>query len=77
MADVDKDIEDQKFIKQLLRKKGPLLTDDVFEEMKLYKKEQFTPDCNDRTLRNLIFLKQKGLIKGKINRKKKTWEWSV
>ena len=67
--------KDQKYIIALLKKKGPLITDNIIDEMKVWKKESYAPDCNDRTLRNLIFLKKNKVIQGKMNVKKKTWEW--
>ena len=69
--------QDMDFILALLKEKGTLLTDDIVDAIKEMKKEHASPDCNDRTMRNLISLKKKGQIKGKMNREKRTWEWSL
>ena len=65
------------FILELLKTKGTMVTDGIVKALQEWKEERATPDCNDRTMRNLISLKKTGRVKGKMNRKKRTWEWSL
>ena len=71
------DKDDMVFIISLLTKNGTMVTDDIVKALQDHKKENATPDCNDRTMRNLISLKKSGKISGKMNRKKRTWEWAL
>ena len=71
------DREDMVFILGLLKEKKIMVTDDIVDALQDWKKENVTPDCNDRTMRNLISLKKNGKVKGKMNSKKRTWEWSL
>jgi hypothetical protein len=77
MVDIQNDDDDQRFIKDLLKRNGPMFTSDIVDALMSYKKDAASPDCSDRTMRNLIFMKQKGMIAGKMNREKRTWEWSL
>ena len=71
------DKDDMVFITDLLGKNGVMVTDDIVKAIQDHKKENASPDCNDRTMRNLISLKKSGTVNGKMNREKRTWEWSL
>jgi hypothetical protein len=77
MAEAVEDEKDKKFIVGLLQQTGPLTTDEIIDAIKEHKAENFSPDCNDRTMRNLISMKKNKVIMGSMNRKKRTWEWSL
>lgn len=77
MKEGEEDIEDQGYILKLLKEKGTLFTDQIVQALKEKKAEAASPDCNDRTMRNLISMKRQGIIKGKMNRENRTWEWSL
>lgn len=77
MTDVQDDVADQAFIKSLLKKNGGMFTNDIMQALIDHKQGKAAPDCNDRTMRNLILMKRQGMIIGKMNRQKRTWEWSL
>jgi hypothetical protein len=77
MTDQTEDVKDRGFITNLLKKNKTMFTDEIVQALKDHKKEKATPDCNDRTMRNLISLKREGVVKGTMNREKRTWEWTL
>ncbi len=76
MAEALEDKHDMEYILRLLGEKGSLTTDEIVDALKEWKAENYSADCNDRTMRNLISMKKNGKVLGKMNRQKRTWEWT-
>lgn len=56
----------------ILRERGPMTTREVEEVMK-----EEGEECPDGVARVLMQLKNKGLVEGRLDKRRGTWIWSV
>jgi hypothetical protein len=71
------DKERKEYILRLLKTKGTMSTDEIVVALEEYNVENPSPGCHESTVLSLISMKRKKIVSGLMNRKKRTWEWSL